>query len=68
MQPVKHENPMPEGKSRDTLAEEFANYFLEKIRQQFININQFKPTPTYTSRLQKFALLTKEEVKRKFPA
>ena len=55
---------MPEGKSSDTLAEEFANYFLEKIRQQFIKINQFKPTPTDTSRLQKCALLRTEEVKK----
>ena len=45
---------MPEGKSYDTLAEEFADYFLEKIdkiQQQLININPFKPTPTDTLRL-----------------
>ena len=44
---------MPDGKSQDTLTEEFADYFpeeTEKIRQQFININLFKPTPTDTPR------------------
>ena len=47
-------NPMPKGKSNDTLAEEFTVYFLEKIekiRQQFLNINPFKPTPIDTPRL-----------------
>ena len=60
-------NAIPEGKSYDTLAEEFANYFLEKIekiRQQFININLFKPKPTDTYRLQTCAPLTTEEVKK----
>ena len=54
---------MSEGKSNDTLAEEFSSYFLEKIektRQQFININPFKPIPTDTPRLWKFAPLTTE--------
>ena len=58
---------MAEGKSYDTLAEEFADYFLEKIdkiRQQLININPFKPTTTGTPRLWKFSPLTTEEVKK----
>ena len=58
---------MPEGKFDDTLAEEFAEYLLEKIekiRQQFINISPFKPTPADTPRLQEFAPLTTEEVKK----
>ena len=58
---------MPEEKSDDTLAEKIADYFLEKtekIRQQFMNINPFKPTPTDKLRLWKFAPLTTEKVKK----
>ena len=58
---------MSEGKSCDTLAEEFVDCFLEKIeniRQQFININLFKPMTTDTLRLQILAPLTTNEVKK----
>ena len=59
-------NPLPEAKSDEILAEDFANFFLnqnETIRDKFHNIPPYEPTETHISQLSKFSTLS-EEVKK----
>ena len=60
-------NPMPPGKSDENLAEEFADYFLNKInkiRDDLANCPTYSPSSTCTHELSCFNSVTEEEVKK----
>ena len=59
-------NPLPEEKSNVELAEEFTDFFLNKIltiRKQFADISPYTPTTKDIPILQKFAPVSEREVK-----
>ena len=70
----KTSNPLPNAKSDEQLAEEFATYFLNKIdriRDRFTNIQQYQPSRLDTPQLSKFALVTSSrlgQIIRKMPS
>lgn len=64
---TKSENPLPQGKSSDTLAEQFADFFMEKIskiRQSLSELQDFKPQVKDVQNFEEFTELTQVEVKR----
>ena len=60
-------NPMPPGKSYENLAEELADYFLNKInkiRDDPANCPTYSPSSTCTHEISCFNSVTEEEVKK----
>ena len=60
------QNPLPDGNPEE-LAEEFADYFLNKIktiRKLFQNTEQYTPRPSNAPLFRRFAPLTEDEVKK----
>ena len=58
--------PLSEAKSDETLSEDFANFFLNKIeaiRERFHNIPPHEPREAHIPQLSKFSTLSEEEVK-----
>ena len=58
-------NPMPPGKSDQLLANEFAEYFLnkiDKIRDDLVSSQTYLPTPRDVAQLSSFQTTTEEEV------
>ena len=54
-------NPLPASASNEELADEFANYFFEKIlniRKPFDGIPNYKPNPIDIPQLNKFSILS----------
>ena len=54
----KTSNPLPQAKMDSQLSEDFATYFLDKIRERFKGIEQYQPSALETPQLVKFALVT----------
>ena len=62
----KPSNPMPPGKSDAELADNFMNFFLNKIhkiRQQFMGTDAYSSEPSDTPRLRRFQPFTESQVK-----
>ena len=58
------ENPMPESESDEQLTEDFADYFMEKIKKIWDSLSgyeKYKPNHKSTSTFSTFKLITKEE-------
>ena len=59
------ENPFPPAESDEKQAENFANYFMDKIdktRKKFEGIDPYKPESNKRPRLRKFSTMTEQEV------
>ena len=59
------ENPLPPGKSKANLADDFASYFENKIltiREMFNDIAQYESTPTEVPKLMRFSPMSETEV------
>ena len=59
------ENPLPPGKSKADLADDFASYFENKIltiREMFNDIAQYESTPTEVPKLMRFSPMSETEV------
>ena len=60
-------NPLPENKSAEEIADDFAEFFIEKIqkiRDQFNNVHELKPQINAIPPLKCFSPLTAEEVQK----
>ena len=60
----KNENPLPTGTTNDQLADDFADFFLnkiDKIREGFRNILAYQPRQLDTPNLKKFTPLTQSQ-------
>ena len=60
-------NPMPPGKTDAQLAEEFAEFFIDKIyriRQHFLNIDAYVSETCNTPQLRRFSPMTESEVEK----
>ena len=63
---IKKENPMPEKKTEQDLADMFANFFIDKIstiRQDLNSTPKYKPTANQVPKLDSFRALGQQEVK-----
>lgn len=64
---TKKSNPMPEGKSDAQLAEDFADFFIEKImniRQSLADKTLYNPTDRVDGELSQFQPLTENDVRK----
>ena len=60
-------NPLPEAKGDEILAEDFTNFYLNRIktiRERFHNIAPYEPTELHIPQLSKFPTLSEEKVKK----
>ena len=63
----KNENPLPTGTTNDQLAEDFADFFLnkiDKIREGFKNIPAYQPRLLDTPKLKKFIPVTQNQLEQ----
>ena len=59
-------NPLPKHDDEETLANEFADFFIwkiKKIRQELGNKPEYKPSPSNTPKLNSFKAVTEGEIK-----
>ena len=59
-------NPLPKHNNEETLANEFTDFFIgkiKKIRHDIDNKPQYKPTPSITPKLNSFKVVTEDEIK-----
>ena len=63
----KNENPLPTGTTNDHLAEDLADFFLnkiDKIREGFKNLPAFQPRQLDTPKLKKFTPVTQNQLEK----
>ena len=63
----KNENQLPKGTTNSQLAEDFTDYFLEKIdkiREGFTNIPAYKPNKRDTPKLKNFTSITQNQLEK----
>ena len=59
-------NPLPKHNDKETLANEFADFFvrkIEKIRQELDKKPEYKPSPSNTPKLNSFKAITEDKIK-----
>ena len=64
----KNENQLPKGTTNSQLAEDFADFFLEKIdkiREGFTNLPAYEPNETDTPKLKNFTTITQNQLEKK---
>ena len=63
----KNENQVPKGTTNSQVAEDFADYFLEKIdkiREGFTNLPAYKPNERDTPKLKNFTTTAKNQLEK----